>query len=229
MSETTGAGSGAGARGASPIPGSPFLWRVASVGTLGAGMWLLASGGRSPSLAILLLIAGLAAAGVLLGSGRYGPDVEGRLDLSARLGLGVLGGFLGGLLAIVAHGLLLELGAARALGVDLAAGWGAGDLLGHLGSAALWGMVLGILFPRLPGRTPGGRGAAFGLVPSLYMLVWAYPVELDAGFFGVGNGALTFLFVLALNLVWGATAGATIGWGEVAQEAPVSRPLGSEA
>lgn len=206
-------------------PGSPFLWRVASLATIGGGAFLLATGRGSTSLAILLVIAGLAAAGVLLGSGSYGPAVEGPLDLSARLGLGLLGGVLGALATVLARAALVGLGIDGALDVILPAGWSGIELAMHVGSGAVWGLVLGFLFPFLPGVTPGGRGALFSLVPSLYVLLKVYPVDRDLGVFGVELGTWLFAFVFGLNLLWGAVTGATVGWGETAEEAPVARPI----
>lgn len=208
-------------------PGSPFLWRVASLATLGGGAFLLATGRGSESLAILLVIAGLAMAGVLLGGGLYGPEVEGRLDLSARLGLGLLGGVLGAFATVLARLALVGLGIDRALDVTLPAGWTGLELAMHVGSGATWGLVFGLLFPHLPGSTPGGRGALFSLVPSLYVLLKVYPMDRGIGVFGAELGTWLFLFVFALNLLWGAVTGATVGWGGTAEDAPVSRPIGA--
>jgi len=206
-------------------PGSPFLWRVASLASLGGGAFLLATGRGSLSLAILLVIAGLAAAGVLLGSGAWGPELEGPLDLSARLGLGLLGGILGALATVLARLALMGLGVDRVLDVILPVTWTGLELAMHVGSGAVWGMVLGFVFPWLPGATPGGRGALFSLLPSLYVLLKVYPVDRDLGVFGVELGTWMFLFVFALNLLWGAVTGATVGWGETAEDAPVARPI----
>ena len=216
MSDTT--------REAAP-PGSPFLWRVVSVATLGAGAFMLASGRGSTSLAILLGIAGLAGAAVLLGGGPYGPGIEGPLDLSARLGVGLLGGVLGALATVVARGALVGLGVDDALDVILPAGWTGAELATHVGSGAVWGMVLGFLYPYLPGATPGGRGALLSLLPSLYVLLKVYPVDRGLGVFGVELGTWLFLFVFGLNLLWGAVTGATVGWAETSEEAPVARPI----
>ena len=71
-----------------------------------AGARLLIMGGRSAITGgILLLIGALAAEAVAFGGRAWGPDVEGSLDLSSRLGLGVLGGILAGLLHAVVPGL----------------------------------------------------------------------------------------------------------------------------
>lgn len=207
------------------VPGSSLLWRAASVAPLAAGGFLLATGRGTVSGAVLLLIAGLATTGVLLGAGRYGPESEGVLDLSARVGLGLLGGLLGGLAVAVARWVVSSTGIDAAVGVDLPSVWTGAAMLSHLGAASVWGMVLGILYPHIPGVSPGSRGMRFSLVVSLYMLLKVYPIDLDAGWFGAGFGALTFLFVIVLNGLWGSVTGNAIGWGETDDEAPVARGI----
>lgn len=201
------------------------IWSLAALATLGAGALLLVTGTGSPSGGILLLVAGLASASVALGGQRYGPRVEGALDLSARLGLGLLGGLLGGFLALGARWILGALGITGALGVSLTALGTGPETLADLGAASLWGMVLGIFFPRLPGLTGASRGAIFSLIPSLYLLLKVYPFDRHLGFFGFGLGTLTFAFVIGLNLLWGMWAGATIAWGATSDEAPVAGSL----
>ena len=207
------------------LPGSGFLWRIASLVTVAAGIYLLATGRGTISAGVLILIAGLAASGVLLGGGRYGPRTEGALDLSARLGLGLLGGVLGGFVAAVASAVLSSAGVASALGVVLPPIWTSDAMLPHLGSAAVWGMVLGLVYPHIPGVSPGSRGTRFSLIVSLYVLLKVYPLDLDAGWFGVRYGGMTFLFVIVLNMLWGSVAGGAIGWAEEDDEAPVSRGI----
>lgn len=208
-----------------PGVGSPFLWRVLGLGTGAGGAYILATGRGSLSLGILLCIVALAASSVLLGSGRSGPDEEGALDLSARLGLGLLGGLLGTLAAALVRSALLALDLPRSLGVTLEAFRGSADLLAHYGSGALWGMVLGVLYHGVPASSGAGRGVLFSLVPSLYLLLKVYPVDRGLGLFGVELGGLLFLFVLLLNAAWGLVAGATVGWGERSDEAPVARAI----
>lgn len=187
-----------------------FLWRAISLVTAAGGAFLIGTGRGSLSGAILLLVVALAASGVLFGAGRHDPDSEGALDLSARLGLGLLGGMLGGVTVVVVGRALLLLGLTGAMYPALAPAWIQADLLGVMGGATIWGLVLGILYPHMPGTTGSARGTLFGVVPSLYVL------------FGVDPGLLTFVFVIGLTLLWGAVAGATIGWGETAEEAPVA-------
>jgi len=204
---------------------SDVPWSIAAFATLAAGWYLLTTGRASASAAILLLVGGLAASGVALGGHRFGPATEGSLDLSARLGLGLLGGALGGLVVLLVRWLLVRLGIPAALGVTMTVSGSGPETLGHLAGAAVWGMALGVLYPRIPGLGGASRGAWFSLLPSLYLLLKVYPMDRGAGLFGVGLGALTFAFVIGLNLLWGALAGATIGWGATSNEAPVARPL----
>ena len=209
-------------RAVHPEVGSGFLWRVVSLACLAGGAYLISSGGPV-SGSILLLVIGLGATGVAIGAGDYGTRTEGPLDLSARLGLGLLGGALGGATVLITRWALVSLGIPEAMGVELTAVWsGSGALLADLGSATVWGMVLGIVYPHVPGLTGGGRGALFSLVSSLYVLLWVYPGE-GLGLFGVELGGLAFAFVIGLNAVWGAVTGSAIGWGETTEEAPVSR------
>ena len=119
-----------------------------------AGARLLISGGRSAITGgILLLIGALAAEAVAFGGRAWGPDVEGSLDLSSRLGLGVLGGILAGLF----HALL-----------TLFAGWT--DIAAFLGSgiavqlaAADWGVRVlhgsGLYGDLSPAPTSSARGS----------------------------------------------------------------------
>ena len=206
-----------------PAQSSGFLWRVTSLAAAGGGAFLIATSRGTLPGAILLLVVALAASGVLLGGG--GGAGEGVLDLSGRLGLGLLGGVLGGLAVVVARGALVSLGLAEALDVALTTGWSRSSLLDVMGGAAVWGVVLGMLYPHIPGRSAGTRGALFSLAPSLYALLKVYPIDRDAGVFGIDLGLFTFVFVIGLNFLWGAVAGATIGWGETAEEAPVAGPL----
>lgn len=220
-----GSSSAGGTRALAGADGSPLLaWGVA-IGAGAAGYWLVAAGGTGIPAGLLLLTAALAAAGVAIGGGRWGPEVEGPLDLSSRLALGLLGGALAGL----AHGVIQWLAGAAGLfglpgiGVDPgvpAAGWRVRVVAG----LAL-GLVYGVLLPRLPGASHVGRAAWFSLVPTLYLLLWHYPVELEAGLLGVRLGLLTSVAVAALNLAAASVAGAVMVWGERTDLAPLSRPL----
>lgn len=210
------------------LPGSEFLWRAVALAAGGGGALLLTTRTGPISLSVLLLVVALAASGVLLGpegsasaegSGASGPD------LSARLGLGLLGGVLGAGLSALVLLVFDGAGVPSWFSVELAAIGSGAELLSHLGSGAVWGMVLGILYTLTPGATGRARGALFSVAPTLYLLFKVYPMDQNVGWMGIELGTFTFLFVFVLNLVWGMVAGATIGWAEVSEERPVARPI----
>jgi hypothetical protein len=207
-------------------PVSPLILKAVSLAAAGGAIYSLSGGsGRALIVGVLLGIVALGVSAVLLGGGSWGPAVEGRLDLSARLGLGLLGGGLGAITSRVALWLLEAVEIPAALGVGPLGGPSGGELVAHLGTGALWGMVLGVVFHQVPARGAAARGALFSLVPSLYLLLKVYPLDYGVGVFGSGLGALTFVFVLLLNLIWGGVVGSVLGWGEEADEAPVARPI----
>lgn len=201
------------------------LMGLAVVGGLGGARLLEIGGPTGISAGVLALVAMLACAAVAIGGRRFGPDIEGPLDLSARIGLGLLAGTLAGLF----HGVLTELNASLALSaalgvavdVDLsAAEWGMRALHG-----SVWGLALGVLYPAIPGRDFSTKGAVFSLLPSLYTLIIIYPVVMGVGILGLRIGALAWLFVLAGNALAGIVAAGVIAWGGRTDLAPLSRPL----
>jgi hypothetical protein len=215
---------------ASPARTGPSVTAVAT-GAVGlvsglAGLGLLETGSRTGiEGGILLLVAGLGLLAVAIGGRAYGPDVEGPLDLSARIGLGVLGGVLAGLV----HGLLTE--AAGSIGLTLLFRVGididlsAGEYLLRAMHGAAWGFALGILYPVVPGEGFAAKGATFSLLPSVYTLFVVYPVFLSLGLLGVRQGFFTFPLVLLGNAIAGLVAAWVISWGGETDLAPVSDPL----
>lgn len=195
---------------------------------LAGALWLLGSDGSTAIAgSVLLSIAALAGAAVLLGGAPYGPEVEGELDLSSRLALGLLGGLLGALLAAGLGWLLGVAGLPGWLGVAPPSDLAGAPLPARLAAGAGWGLVFGVVLPGMPGRGVLARGAVFSLVPSLWTLLKVYPVDRDLGLLGVELGALAFLFVLSLNLAWGVVAAWVLAWGERTELAPLDRPLGA--
>lgn len=213
-----------------------LAWRLGAVASGAAGIALLSADGGSLTLAVLLLVAALAAAGVLLGGGAHGPAVEGRLDLSARLGLGLLGGLLGATVSAGARAIVAALGPVGALGMGLTAGWTGAEFLTHLGSGAVWGLMLGVLYPALPG-SPASRGATFAIAPTLYVVITLAVGEAALDFqrgalplvpalaLYAGRAVFVVFSILGVNVLWGAVAGLTLGWGEAGDETPVARPI----
>lgn len=192
---------------------------VAGAQAVQAGTRLGITGG------VLLLVAALGLAAVAVGGRAYGPSVEGPLDVSARLGLGVLGGLLGGLF----HGVVTEVtgsvGLTLWLGVGIDVDLAASQWMARALQGSAWGLALGLLYPVVPGVGFAGKGATFSLLPSLYILFVVYPVFLGLGVLGARQGMLTFPFVLLGNLFAGILAAWVVSWGETSDLAPVSDPL----
>lgn len=213
-----------GDRGGMPLTsvGIGALALVAAV----AGARFLETGTRlGITGGILLLVAALGLAAVAIGGRPYGPGIEGPLDVSARIGLGILGGLLAGLF----HGVLTEvtggLGLNVWLGVGIDVDLSAADWAMRAVYGSAWGLALGVLYPIVPGGGFAARGATFSLLPSCYLLFVVYPVFMGLGLLGVRQGLLTFPFVLLGNALAGVLAAWVISWGETTDLAPVSDPL----
>lgn len=193
-----------------------------------AAVWLFSRGTPAAvSGGVLAAIAGLAAIGVLLGAEAYGPEVEGPLDLSTRLGLGLLGGFLGALVSAAAEWILGGLGITLALGVEISGRFSAAALGQHVLGGAVWGLIFGAVLPVLAGATVLRRAMMFAPVPALWVLLKVFPVDRGLGVLGLELGALTFLFVFLFWWLWAATAGWLMAWGARTTTAPLDRPLGA--
>lgn len=190
-----------------------------------AGALLLGQQTRAGlSAGLLLLVFGVAFGAVALETLRA-RGIEARPDLSARIGLGVLGGALGAIAASVAAWFLVEIGIHDLFRVALPGPGGAADWNARIWHGVLWGLALGILYPRVFGRSPISRGIIFSLLPSLWLLLKVFPLDYGVGLFGEEYGPLTFIFVFGYGIIWGVIAAATIEWGARTSLAPVSRPL----
>lgn len=225
----TGAGGDAkaGSTGAARPP-ARFLPAALALAAAAGGLALVRAGEPSwVAAGVLLLVAALALAAVAIGGAAEGGEAAaGRLDLGSRLGLGLLGGFLGAVAALVAQGLLGPLGLPGWLGVELPGVVETGGAAVRLLQGALWGLLFGVVLPWAPGGGTLGRGAAFSLLPSLAVLLVAFPADAASGWLGLERGALTPAFVLLLNGVWGITLAAVMAWGERTGTS-LSSPLGA--
>lgn len=209
--------------GISPLSaGIGILALVAGV----AGAQIIETGTRlGITGGVLLCVAALALAAVAVGGTAFGPAVEGPLDMSARIGLGVLGGLLAGLV----HGLLTEaigsFGLTLWLGVGIDADLSGAEWMMRAVYGSAWGLALGVLYRAVPATGFAKKGAAFSLLPSIYTLFVVYPVFLGLGVLGVRQGLLTFPLVLLGYALAGMLAAWVISWGETSDLAPVSDPL----
>lgn len=207
----------------------PLAWGLTLL-SLAAGAVLVARLDRTGMTAgILLFVAGLGFLAVALGSRPYGSDVEGPLDLSSSLALGLLGGVLGALANTAVVWLFGSAGIPQSVGVAISSEMTGLDWAARAWYGGLWGVALGVLLPVVPGRGAVARGAVFSLLPTFYMWFKVFPLDRGAGFFGLELGLLTPLFVMLFNLVWGAVAGGVLRWGQRTDEGPVSRYLGVSA
>lgn len=205
-----------------------LAWALGLVSLAGAGLLVGAAGtGRTGVTgAVLLLVAALGFLATALGQGPYGPEHEGRLDLSARIGAGLLGGTLGGLAYLAAAWLLRAWGLPALLGTGWEVSVTPASLAGRAGGGALWGLLFGIVFHRVPGRGAVRRGLNFALLPAAATLLAVFPL-IGQGPLGVELGVLTFVPVLLCHGAWGLTAGSVLRWARETDVGPVSRMLGA--
>mgnify|MGYP001812383084 CR=1 FL=1 len=112
-------------------------------------------------------------------------------------------GSLGGLLNSLAVWIFGVLGITTALGVQIAPALTPPWLYPRL----VWGGIWGILFflPILKNNT-FLRGLVFSLGPTIVQLFIVFPVKAQKGTLGLALGALTPVFVLIFNAVWGLVA-----------------------
>jgi hypothetical protein len=116
-------------------------------------------------------------------------------------------GSFGGLANSLAVWLFGLLGITTALGVAIAPTPTPEWLYPRIVWGGLWGFLF--LLPLLRGK-PWLAGLLFSLGPSLVQLLVVFPVKTEAGMLGLGIGALTPLFVLLFNAVWGLAAAALL-------------------
>lgn len=200
---------------------------VLTIVSLAVGLQLVAAGSRNAvGGGVLLLVAALAFTALTFAQGAYGPASEGALDLSARLGLGLLGGLLGALAVRITVWLTASIGVLDLLGLRTGSWQDAIGLGLSAGPAVFGGIAFGVLYAYVPGSSYLSRGIVAGLAGAAYVLFKALPLDRQAGWLGLEYGALAFLAVALFGLVWGVACSATIAWGARGEEAPVSRHLG---
>lgn len=124
-------------------------------------------------------------------------------SISRKLTLVFAAGCLGGFANSVAVFLFGYLGITGLFGVTIAPAWTPQWLYGRI----VWGGIWGILFfiPLLRGN-PLMRGLVLSLGPTIVQLFIVFPFQVNKGLLGLDLGALTPLFVLFFNAVWGVTA-----------------------
>lgn len=119
--------------------------------------------------------------------------------------------FVAGVLGALANSWLVwylgRKGISQQFGIAIAPHWTRMFLYSRL----VWGGLWGLLF-LLPLWRSGfwigvfSRGLFFSLVPSLFQLLYVFPVLQHKGLLGLQLGSLTPLYVVLMNLVWGVCA-----------------------
>ncbi|GIX05957.1 MAG: hypothetical protein KatS3mg115_0360 [Candidatus Poribacteria bacterium] len=123
------------------------------------------------------------------------------MNARSRLSLVFAGGCLGGLVNSLAVWLLGWTGITGALGVQIAPQLSRAWLYPRI----VWGGLWGLLF-LLPIRLDRfWRGLLLSLGPTLGQLLVVFPFQAHRGWLGLQLGALTPLFVVLFNAVWGWT------------------------
>lgn len=124
--------------------------------------------------------------------------------LLRSLSLVFAAGCFGGLVNSLAVWFFGEAGITAALGVHLAPALTAKWLYPRLVWGGLWGALFLIPFLRYSVIL---RGFLYSLGPSFVQLFIVFPVKAGKGAMGLELGALTPLFVLFYNALWGVAAG----------------------
>ena len=112
-------------------------------------------------------------------------------------------GCAGGLANSIAVWLFGLLGITGALGVNLAPALTPGWLYPRIVWGGLWGFLF--LLPYLE-NSYVVRGLLYSLGPSIVQLFVVFPLKANKGIMGLDLGALTPLFVLFFNAIWGVKA-----------------------
>ena len=112
-------------------------------------------------------------------------------------------GSFGGLVNSLVLWLVGLYGITAALGVALAPALTPAWLYPRLVWGGIWGFLFLSPVPRLRWWV---RGLVFSLGPSAVQMFVVFPERTPHGMLGLGLGALTPVFVLALNAIWGLAA-----------------------
>jgi hypothetical protein len=125
-----------------------------------------------------------------------------------NLSLVFMAGLWGGLLNSLVVWLFGWLGIPQALGVNIAPPLTTALVYPKLVWGGLWGLLFLVPMGRLSMPV---RGLLFSLGPTLVQLFWVFPLKAHQGVLGLQLGALTPVFVLFYNAVWGVAAGLWLG------------------
>ncbi len=127
-------------------------------------------------------------------------------DLAHAMTLTFAAGCIGGLANSVAVWGMGQAGLTAAMGVQIKPAWTPAWLYPRLVWGGLWGFLF--ILPWMPGSILV-RGVLYSLGPTAVVLFLVFPMQAKKGMMGLQLGALTPLFALIVNAVWGI---ATAGW-----------------
>ncbi len=130
-------------------------------------------------------------------------------NLARKISLVFAAGVLGALLNSLTVWAAGEFGITATAGVKIAPKLSAAWLYPRL----VWGGIWGILF-LLPMMQSSiwYRGLIYSLGPTLVQLFVVFPMKAQKGAMGLELGALTPLFVVVFNAIWGWTAAIWLRW-----------------
>jgi len=129
-----------------------------------------------------------------------------------RCGLLLAAGIIGGAAVTVIDALIGTIHVPTDYGVDFAPISNVIPLYTNL----IWGALFGLLFliPLLD-KQEIIKGVLISFLPSLFQLFILFPIMGNTGFLALEKGSLMPFYVIALNVVWGATAGAFLKWSKL--------------
>lgn len=117
-------------------------------------------------------------------------------------------GCVGGFTNALAVWLMGKSGLTQAMGVQLIPNWTPAWLYPRIVWGGLWGFLF--LLPFLQDSVLL-RGLLYSLGPTIVVLFIVFPFQAKKGWMGLGFGAMTPVFALIVNAVWGIAAAWWLG------------------
>jgi hypothetical protein len=111
-------------------------------------------------------------------------------------------GGLGGFTNSVVVWMLGALRITPALGFNMTAEWTSQWVFRRVFASAIWGIIF--LIPVYK-NAPIKKGALLSILPWLSSVLFVFPMQMNAGFFGLGFGIATPIWTLFFAAIWGVT------------------------
>ena len=132
-------------------------------------------------------------------------------NLLEKVSIVFAGGCLGGLVNSLAVWIFGLFGITALLGVTIAPQLTAPWLYPRIVWGGIWGALF--LLPVLQKRFVL-KGLMYSLGPTIVQLFVVFPFKAHQGILGLEKGALTPLFVIVFNAIWGITAALWLKWAQ---------------